>query len=74
MFFGWTNKRLIFSVKKKENKYLYFKIRNFVKLANHRMTYIRHYMRRLLNYGKFALEVKPEKMFSPEIRQETFTA
>ena len=32
-FFCWTNKRLIFSVKKKrENKYSYFKIRNFVKL------------------------------------------
>ena len=37
--FCWTNKRFIFSVK---NKYSYFKIQNFVKLANHRMTYIRH--------------------------------
>ena len=41
-FFCWTNKRFIFSVKKKESKYSYFKIRNFVKLANPRMTYIRH--------------------------------
>ena len=31
-----------FSVKKKESKYLYIKIWNFVKLVNHRMTYIRH--------------------------------
>jgi hypothetical protein len=34
--------RFIFSVKKEEDKYSYFKIRNFVKLANHRMTYIQH--------------------------------
>ena len=33
-FFCWSNKRSIFSVKKRENKYLYFKIQNFVKLAN----------------------------------------
>ena len=33
MFFRWTNKRFIFSVKKKENKYSYFKIWNFVKLV-----------------------------------------
>ena len=37
--FCWTNKRFTFSVKKKkEKKYSYFKIRNLVKLANHRMT------------------------------------
>ena len=34
---SWTNKRFTFSVKKKCS---YFKIQNFVKLANHRMTYI----------------------------------
>ena len=33
--------RDLLSQLKKENKYSYFKIRNFVKLANHRMTYIR---------------------------------
>ena len=40
--FCWTNKRSIFSVKKKENKYSYFKIGNFVKFANHWMTYQKH--------------------------------
>ena len=46
--FSWEKESLIgqrffFSVRTKENKYSYFKIRNFVKLANHRMTsYMRH--------------------------------
>ena len=40
--FYWTNKISIFSVKKKENKYSYYKIWNFVKFANHRMTYKEH--------------------------------
>ena len=47
-FFCSTNKRSIFSVKKKENKYSYFKIRNFVKLANHRMTYQEHYSKSVI--------------------------
>ena len=35
-------------LKVNDNKYSYFKIRKFVKLANHRMTYIQHKSLRVL--------------------------
>ena len=38
----WPIKLSFSQLKVNNNKYSHFKIRNFVKLANHRMTYIQH--------------------------------
>ena len=40
--FCLTEKKFSYLSNKTINKYLYFKIRNFVKLANHRITYQKH--------------------------------
>ena len=53
--------RDLFSVKKNQNKYSYFKIRNFVKLANHQMTYIQNLYQKIsfkcIVYNKYLVYI-----------------
>ena len=56
-----TNKRSFLSEKKNQNKYSYFKIRNFVKLANHQMTYIQNLYQKIsfkcIVYNKYLVYI-----------------